>query len=536
MPQQYDVFLSHNSNDKRFVEQLAKRLRQETNLEPFLDKWHLIPGEPWQEALEDALQQSKTVAVFVGPHDISPWHNEELRVALDTRARTEEFRVIPVLLPDATMPERGKLPSFLSRLTWVDFRAGMDDEEAFRRLICGIRGEMPGEGAEDIQLTSDEPPYKGLEKFQPEDAPWFFGRASETQQLVECVRKDDFLAVLGASGSGKSSVVLAGLVPAIEKGEISGSQDWPVVICTPTENPLDALALKLAPHIPDIGPAALTKDFEASERGLYLNLRHALQDAPTDRRFVLVIDQFEEAFTLCKDDTTRQQFFDNLLYASGVGQDTLKIILTMRADFMGKCAAYSELADRLASYQFIVTPMLESQLVEAIELPAKHSGLVLEPGLTEHILADVSNEPGCLPLLEHALFELWRRREGNQLTYQAYRDIDGVTGALALTADRAYDAFEPDEQKHIERIFLALVQPGEGTEDTSRPANFTDFAGGVEEKETLWELSQVLANHRLITTNQEADTAILQIAHEALLQNWPRLQTWIEEVALRRLL
>jgi len=145
----YDVFLSHNSADKPAVEYLAQRLRQE-GLEPFLDKWHLVPGDPWQEALEEALDQSRTCAVFLGPEGLGPWENEEMRVALNQRVRDPDFRVIPVLLPNAQMPERGRLPPFLARLTWVDFRAGLDDADAFHRLVCGIKGVAPGPAGGEV--------------------------------------------------------------------------------------------------------------------------------------------------------------------------------------------------------------------------------------------------------------------------------------------------------------------------------------------------------------------------------------------------
>jgi hypothetical protein len=145
MSPRYDVFLSHASADKPAVEYLAQKLSA-IGIEPFLDKWHLIPGEPWQEALEDALDESRTCAVFLGPKGMGAWQNEEMRSALESRVSNKAFRVIPVLLPNSFEPRREELPRFLRRLTWVDFRAGVDDDEAFRRLVNGIRGTPPGSG------------------------------------------------------------------------------------------------------------------------------------------------------------------------------------------------------------------------------------------------------------------------------------------------------------------------------------------------------------------------------------------------------
>jgi len=161
----YDVFLSHNSKDRDAVEYLACRLEDEAGLKVFLDKWNLVPGDPWQEDLEQALAASRTVAVFLGPAGIGGWHNEELREALDQRVSDPARRVIPVLLPGTTLPAENAIPAFLARLTWVDFRAGLEDEGAFRRLAAGIRGEPPGRGDGPLEKPISPPATA------PEDAP-----------------------------------------------------------------------------------------------------------------------------------------------------------------------------------------------------------------------------------------------------------------------------------------------------------------------------------------------------------------------------
>ncbi|HKR58533.1 MAG TPA: toll/interleukin-1 receptor domain-containing protein, partial [Pyrinomonadaceae bacterium] len=198
----FDVFLSHNSQDKPAVEALARQLEDKANLKVWLDKWNLVPGEPWQEALEEALDLSSTCAVFIGPSGIGPWHNEEMRSALDQRVRERNFRVIPLLLPGAKLPNRGGLPRFLSRLTWVDFRKGLDDAEAFHLLVCGVKGTPPGRtDPTPAGLPAIECPYRGLEVFDEAHAPFFFGREAMSDHLVEALRNTCFLAVVGASGS-----------------------------------------------------------------------------------------------------------------------------------------------------------------------------------------------------------------------------------------------------------------------------------------------------------------------------------------------
>ncbi len=234
----FDVFLSHNSADKPAVEELARRLTK-NNIRPWLDRWNLIPGEPWQEALEHALDDCAACAVIIGPAGVGPWQNEEMRAAISRRVDERSFRVIPVVLPGGQRERRSRLPIFLVQTTWVEFRRTLDDEDAFHRLLCGIRGIEPGVGAEPATYQGISP-YRGLQVFQPEHAPFFFGRAALTEWLLHDLRprpgsplENRFLAIVGASGSGKSSLVRAGLIPALTRGELKDSADWPPVVCRP---------------------------------------------------------------------------------------------------------------------------------------------------------------------------------------------------------------------------------------------------------------------------------------------------------------
>ena len=201
----YDVFLSHATSDKPAVEELARRLRRR-KLKPFLDKWHLVPGEPWQEALEEALDRSQTFAVFLGPGGIGPWQNEEMRDALATRVRDESRRVIPVLLPGALMPEKKALPSFLKRLTWVDFRSGLADSDAFHRLVCGIKGIAPGDGR---AASASLPTLIGV----PHRNPYFTGRVDLLARLHQQLQTKGITALAqaaihGLGGIGKTQTAI----------------------------------------------------------------------------------------------------------------------------------------------------------------------------------------------------------------------------------------------------------------------------------------------------------------------------------------
>jgi diguanylate cyclase (GGDEF)-like protein/PAS domain S-box-containing protein len=540
----FHVFLSHNSADKPAVEALAVRLRKE-GIEPWLDKWNLIPGEAWQPAIEKALDDCATCAVFIGPSGMGPWQNEEMRAAIDRRVSQKKgFRVIPVLLPGGQREERSRLPTFLVVTTWVEFRRTLDEEDAFHRLLCGIRGIAPGPGPGQA-VFEGVCPYRGLQVFRTEDAPFFFGREALTEWLLTMLRpapdsgwENRFLAIIGASGSGKSSLARAGLIPALQRGELEGSEQWPVVICKPGPNPLESLAVALVADVAvgkGIGVADLINHLRDDPHTLHLTVRVALHGGPETRRVVVLVDQFEEIFTLCHDDTLQQALIDNLCHASSVMLGQTVVVLTLRADFYGKCSAYPTLAAALSDHQMLVGPMTEDELQRAIESPAQLAGGELEHGLTEMLLQDVKNQAGALPLLEHALLELWEHREGRRLTVAAYREIGELEGALEQHANTVYKSLSATEQDICQRILLRLTQPGEGTEDTKRRALRKELG----ESDSVDTVIQKLANARLITTEgeesqaAEADgqrrhEAYVEVSHEALIRGWPMLRGWID--------
>lgn len=540
----FDVFLSHNNNDKLAVEALARKLVKE-GVEPFFDLWNLIPGEPWQEAIEEALDDCVSCAVFIGPSGTGPWQNEEMRAAIQRRVeqrRTSKraFRVIPVLLPGAERIERSRLPTFLLMTTWVEFRETLDDEEAFHRLLSGIRGMAPGVGLGQA-IYEGECPYRGLELFEIEHASFFFGREALTEWLLNELRPSSaskadnrFLAIIGPSGSGKSSLARAGLLATLKQGKIAGSAEWPIVICRPNTEPLESLGVALS-EVSGLkeNPAAISDLIEKlhhNKRMLHLTTRVALRDRP-EQRIVLLVDQFEEIFTLCRDESQRQAFLDNLLYATTVTGGQTIVLLTLRADFYGKCADYPLLAATLSDNQILVGPMTEKELRLAIERPAQLAGCEFEKGLLDTILEDVQGQPGALPLLEHAMLELWNRRRGRQLTFDAYYEIGRVDGAIARRAEEEYGALTSAEQVVAERILLRLVQPGEEREDTRRRVELNELLTTGDQTPVVQAVVQQLANARLLTTSSDTTTneKLVDMAHEALISGWPRLRGWLEQ-------
>ena len=547
-PVRFHVFLSHSTSDKPAVEEIAERLQRE-GIEPWLDKWNLIPGDAWQPAIEDALRACASCAVFIGPEGFGAWHNEEMRAAIGRRVTetkaaqplgSKPFRVIPVLLPTAHPPELSRLPSFLQATTWVEFQKTLDDEAALHRLISGIRGVPPGPGPGKAVLEG-ECPYRGLESFEKVHARFFFGRERLTQELIFRLRpspsgqENRFLTILGASGSGKSSLARAGLVPALERGELEGSAEWPVAILKPGSDPLESLSVALA-KLDGGKPTAvavqgLMSALRAEENTLHLTTRLALSDAPTSRRIVLLIDQFEEIFTLCEDEKARKALIANLIYAATITGGRTVVVLTMRADFYGKCGPYSALAAAMSDHQLLVGPMTEEEIRLAIEQPALLAGGEFDRGLVDILLRDVEGRPAALPLLQFALTELWQRRDGRRLTAEAYRAIGGLEGALKNRADDVLKTFDADQRELCRRIFLSLTQPGEGTEDTKRRASFGELVAAGTDAGAVESVIGRLADARLITTGQDPNDPSknsVEVAHEALIRGWSQLRTWVD--------
>jgi WD40 repeat protein/energy-coupling factor transporter ATP-binding protein EcfA2 len=328
-----------------------------------------------------------------------------------------------------------------------------------------------------------ECPYRGLLEFEPDDADLFFGRDEVLDDVLARLAGGQFVAIVGASGSGKSSLVRAGVIAAARRGDVAGVSS--TALLTPGPDPLRAV--------------------EAAD--------------PDNKADLLVVDQLEEAFTLCPDESRRAQFFDELLGRRG------KTLVSLRADFYGHCTAHEELATLVSANNVLLGPMTRNEMQRAIEEPAKAKGLRREPGLVELILRDAAGEPGALPLLSHALMETWARRDGRTLTLAGYRDAGGVRGAIARTAEELFDGATEAEQGLLRRTFLRLTEPGEGTEDTRRRVPLRELDVGSETASAMDDLLDKLVQARLVTVDEET----VQFAHEALIREWPRLRGWLNE-------
>ncbi|MEU7023592.1 DNA-binding protein [Streptomyces sp. NPDC046203] len=376
-----------------------------------------------------------------------------------------------------------QLPSLAVTLAYVAACGG--DAGEWERRWRETAEESAVRGRED---NGEQSPYQGLARFEAGDHERFFGRGTLVEDVRELVLTHSFAAVFGPSGSGKSSLLRAGLIPALRT---EGASLAEIRVLTPGENPLRTHAKALRP-----------------------------KDADGDT--VLVVDQFEEVFTLCRDVQERTGFIEALL-AARRPDSGLRVVIAVRADFYGRCAEYREFADALREANLLVGPMNRAELREVVVRPAQAAGLIVERELTARLVEEVDGEAGGLPLLSHALRETWRRRRGRALTMEAYEAAGGVHGAIAKTAEEVYTALSADDAELARLVLLRLITPGEGSPDTRRPVGRgeLDFAPAAQVALVLDRLAQA----RLVTL----DDNTVDLAHEALITSWPRLRTWVEE-------
>jgi hypothetical protein len=527
-PEKFDVFLSYHWPHHAQVETLARSLC-EHRLTVFLDRWYLTPGQSWPKALEATLAQCGAVAFCIGQGEMGPWQQRELYLALERQVaaerRGQRFPVIPILLPGAEPPL-----GFLSQNTWIDFRSQIADPVLLNTLVRAIHGEPPGPDVLEMvhETLATICPYRGLLYFREEDAPFFFGRTEAITQLVHAVQQHNLIAVVGASGSGKSSVVRAGLMPALRA---SREPVWELTTFVPTDRPLYALVALLMPLLEsDMREVTrlieMNKLVDALLQGT-VKLRdlvdRLLTKQPGTDRLLLIVDQWEELFTLCQDVEARRCFIDNVLDATATAK--LSVVLTLRGDFFGRAiTAYRPLSDRVQGAQVNLGPMKREELRLAIQEPARQVGLTFEAGLIDLILEQAGDEPGHLPLLEFVLRRLWEDRRGGELHHEAYKAMGQLDGAIAKKAESLYVNLTEENQQRVQQIFLRLVRPGEGEVDTRRRAIM------VEVGEEMRGLAKMLTDERLLVTSRPLGSAeeTIEVSHEALIRHWQRLKRWVD--------
>jgi WD40 repeat protein/serine/threonine protein kinase len=396
-------------------------------------------------------------------------------------------------------------------------------------------------------------PYKGLRAFEEADAEDFFGRDGFVQLLIDrlAVKGDStsqeqpaqgrFLAVVGPSGSGKSSVVKAGLLPALRQGRLPGAENWFIVEMTPGSHPfeeLEAALLRVAVN----PPTSLLDQLVEDERGLLRAVKRILP-ADSQVELLLFIDQFEELFTLTEEPVIRQRFLDNLLEAVSAADSRLRLVLTLRADFYDQPLLYPGFAELVRLYTEVVLPLTTEELAEAIHRPSERLGVGFEEDLVPIILSEVAAQPGALPLMQYALTELFECRQNGILTYAAYQKTGGVLGALSRKAEELYSSLTPFQQEVARQLFLRLVTLGEGVEDTRRRVKISELESllydsssyGADKTSSADQPAKVVletfGKARLLSFDRQphSHSPTIEIAHEALLREWKRLRKWLDE-------
>ena len=406
-------------------------------------------------------------------------------------------------------------------------------QEMYQQLLVG---DLPNPPTETLILrrevkTVGECPYRGLASFREEDAMFYHGREKFVQQLFEALNRRSLVGViLGSSGTGKSSLVHAGLHPRLK-----AEGDWLILDFRPGRQPYESLANTLStalePNLSEtdrlIESHKLAEALISGELPLRSVVKQIRKKHPTFNRLLLVLDQFEELYTLFPESELRHQFIDMLIETVSPEEahqvSPFALLMTLRADFMGLVLSHRPLADVLQDGTFIMGPMNRDELRTAIQNPAEEQGAAFEPGLVNRILDDVGEEPGNLPLLEFALTLMWDQLDEGWFTHAAYENIGRVDGAIARHAEKVFNGLSDAEKETAQRIFIQLVQPGQGTEDTRR------IATRLELGSDNWPLIQELANKRLVVTGRnEEGTETVELVHEAMILGWDRFHRWMD--------
>jgi hypothetical protein len=494
------------------------RLREHGEVDRALVESLAVVGERFDSAVPALFSRLAGRPLFADDPGRAPTPGE-LQRALEVLATVMPTRA-PTLVP--------RLQALTTRMAPLLEEDGLTPAASREREAClGELGELCEEVVDlslpALALGKAPPayeatcPFPGLQAFRGDDSRFYFGRGELVDRLAREVGEASFLAVLGQSGSGKSSAVLAGLVPRLQRDRPGLAAIAMVPGSSPRARLQAALAEAKLEHLLVRAQARGRRKGKAEERCAA----------------VLVVDQLEEAFTLCADADERAGFFGQLLAL----REAMVVVVTLRADFLGEVAPYAELRGAIERHQVLVAPMTASELRGAIEQQAAAVGLRFEGDLMATILAEVQAEPGAMPLLQHALLELWRRRHGRWLRGEEYRALGGVSQAIARTADAIYLDLEDEDRERVRRIFTRLTRidvdasPGAERRDTRRRQEIAALVPAGEPPEPTESLVARLAGDRLLVTAVHPQTGreTVEVSHEALIRRWPRLQSWIGE-------
>ena len=520
----YDVFISYSRSDETQVKLIATRLTTESGLRVWMDRSKLQPGHSWREEIETALNSSAGALIVWGPQGLGRVQRQERDLSYSIRDGRDDFKVIYCLLPKSPPPQG----NWANIDTWVQFDSGLDEPDVFAHLLAAIKGEAPPTPV--IDLPDLPAPYRGLAAFGEEDARFFFGRTEYTDEIIERLKHYPFVALVGPSGSGKTSVVQAGLRPRLTSGANTGGP-WQWLQFTPGPQPLHSLARALARLQPNADPLSLKDSIFQRLHTRQTPLVEIIQSyLPENTRLMLVVDRLEEIFTLCVDETERQSFIETLVSLFGLPHPPASVVVTMRADFYSHVGSYPNLANEIVNHQVYLMPMAQQNVAEIIGAPATQVGAIFEKGLANQVEIDATvGGEIVLPLLQQSLELLWRERRGRWLTWEAYKQIGRVAGALRYHAGRVIDSLNPQEQEIARRLFMGLIWLDENIGTMAgRRVKKSELISDTDSKADEYVL-QRLADERLLILGLEGEVATVSLAHDTLPLHWEQLRTWMKK-------
>ena len=514
-----DVFVSYRHSDHELVAPIAEGLELR-DLDVWFDRSDILSGERWRERITEGIAQAGAVVVAVGPDGIGGVQAFEVDLALDRSVLDVELPIIPVLLPGARLD--GAQWTQLATRSYVEMD-GATDDDVVDRIANGIRGlgvEHP-KPPED----TDREPYPGLRPFTTDEEDLYFGREADIDALVELCRSPGLTAVLGPSGSGKSSLVRAGLIPRLQTTSIASLRHWRPVVVDPGPEPARSFLVGLAA----LGPSPLGLPLHAVEQtqhdtGVFSSAVLAVLSGLDERTGLLVVvDQLEQLFTRGQDEASRKAFGDNLSALAAHCPDRARVVVTLRSDYLDQLAELPALARAIGARHHLLAPIDGDGLRDVIQQPAWHCGIALEPRLVDEIALDVENQPNALPLLSVALQEMWHKRQGDRLTLKAYVEGGRVTGALAELAEASIRPLLPDQEPLVRSTLLRLVAFPPGAPAVRRKRRAEDLAGHGGDRQAVLDLLGGLTESRLLVGDQDG----VEFADDAVLNTWPRLHDWV---------
>ena len=521
-----DVFVSYRHSDRDVVAPIAEGLERR-QIDVWFDRVDIRSGERWRERIAEGIKDAQSVLVAVGPEGIAGVQAFEVDLALDRAVLEVDLPIIPLLLPGAK--QEGRLWSYLATRSYVEME-GATDDDIVDRIADAVRGTSSTGLAAAVDTGRE--PYLGLRAYSADDADLFFGREADIDALVELCRAPGLVAVVGPSGSGKSSLVKAGLVPRLQVTSISHLRHWRPVVVEPGADPSRGFlaALLAADDAPLLLPAE-TVDQCRTDPGVFTTAAMAVvQRLDEHSGLVIVVDQLEQLFTSVVDEGSRRGFGENLAALAAHCPDRVRVLVTLRSDYLDALTQLPALARAVGARHHLLTPMDRDGLRDVIQRPAWECGSSLEPRLVDEIALDVEDQPNALPLLSLALQEMWRRRQGERLTLKAYAEGGRVTGVLDGLAETAIQPLVPPHDALVRATLLRLVHFAPGAPATRRRRPLEELVVFGSDGPIVRTLVGALANARLLVVGDEG----VEFAHDAVISSWTRLRDWVSAGSRRR--